>query len=507
LRNSISLRWRSPFAIASGKVISYAALAGALLGPGLWWGPTFDAAAFMLVGSGIRGGAMPYRDYWDDKPPGLYLIDAASQAGFPWLDRWLVCWLLTVALTVVAAVILESLLRPRIGAVMAFGAALVSTFFVACYPTALGGGYGESFALPFVLAALWMLSRSGGRMREVALTGLFLGAACLLSLQALPASVAIGLATAYRRSIPESVGRGIALALGAAALPALVFGWLVWGGAGAQAYDVLVRYNSEFYRANGQLLFWARLLLAVIFVSALLPSMVAEVVSWLRRRNGVDRVAAACGAWILLSLASFIYGQRVYMHYLILVVPAMIVIAAPAFVRVSARLKSPAAAPRRIAIAAQGSAVAMLLVAAFWGAQWPGTGAAITTDWHRDQVAVSSWIRANTPASATLFVWGDHPEIYLSSDRSPVCPYIYMDPMVTEGYWSQQSTEDLLASWQSNPPSFVVDAPAAVPLFRVGVSPADEQRLYDVLSPLRAFVRDHYRLVHTDGQADVWARN
>ena len=90
---------RRSVAIAAGKWFSYAALTGVLLSPGLWFGPVFDAAAFMLVGSGIRSGGMPYRDYWDDKPPGLYLLDALSQAVLPWLDRWLVCWLLTLALT------------------------------------------------------------------------------------------------------------------------------------------------------------------------------------------------------------------------------------------------------------------------------------------------------------------------------------------------------------------------------------------------------------------------
>jgi hypothetical protein len=493
-------------AVASARVLSYAALTGFLLAPGLWYGPTVDAAAFVLVGSGIRGGAMPYRDYWDDKPPGLYILNALSQAGLPWLDRWLVCWLVTLALTVVAAVLLESLLQPRAGAATAWGAALVSTFFVACYPTALGGGYAESFALPLVLGALWLLDRSDGRRRDQLLTGLLLSAACLVSLQAIPAAAAIGLAATIGRTVRGSVGRMILVGLAGIVLPALAIAWLVIGGAGSEAYNAVVGYNAA-YRLNGQGLFWLRLMLAVIFAAALLPSVVAQVARWLRRVDPIDRVAAACAGWAALSMAFFVYGQRVYMHYLILLAPALIVIGAPAFVRFSGRLRSPQAAPRRVAIVAQGSAVAMLVVAALWGAQWPGTGAAITNQWHTDQTAASAWVKANTPASATLFVWGDATEIYLNTDRKPACPYIYLDAMDTPGYWSQRATDDLLARWQASPPAIIVEAPAAVPMFREAASPADDPRTYDTLGELRTFVRDNYHLAHTDGQADVWLRN
>ncbi len=493
-------------AMTGGRWASFAALGGLLLMPGLWFGPTFDAAAFMLVGSGIRAGGMPYRDFWDDKPPGLYLLNAISQAGLPWLDRWLVCWLLSLSFTVAAAIIFESLLRPRVGALVAWGAALVLLCFVASYPMALGGGYGETFALPFVLGAVWILSRSERRFRDVAATGALLSIACLLSLQSAPAAVAIGLATAASMTIRPTLGRFAVLGMSGLAIPLVLAGWLILGGAGQQAYDVVVRYNSDFYRLNGQSLFWLRLMLAGIVVSALLPSVAAQVVSWLRGRRRPDRVEAACAGWLVAAVLSFAYEQRVFMHYLILVAPALIVIGAPAFVRLSKLLRSPRAAARRVAIVAQSSAAAMLIVILLWGAQWPGSSAGITNAWHADETAVSGWVRDNTPASATVFVWGDHPEIYIDADRWPACRWIFMDPMTTRGYWSQEATNDLLAQWQANPPAVVVETPAAIPLFREGVSAADDPRTYDVLAGLRSFVRDGYRLAHTQGQADVWLR-
>jgi hypothetical protein len=500
---------RQSIAEAGGRIASYTALAGVLLSPGLWWGPTFDAAAFILVGSGIRNGRMPYSDYWDDKPPGLYVLNALSQAGLPWLDRWLVCWLLTLGFTVVAALILESILRPRVGAVLAWIAALVSTFFVASYPVSLGGGYGESFALPFVLAAVWLLQRKERRLRDAALTGFFLSVACLLSLQAAPTAVVIGLAAAVGNGPRESGKRMIALVLAGVALPVLALGWLAWGGAVAQAYDLLVRYNFAFYRSNEQSSFWLRLFLGFYFLAALWPPALAQFIGLIRRRERPDRLMAACIAWSLASLAALFYEQRIFMHYLILVAPALIIVGAPAFARLGGRLRHSEAAVRRIALAAEGATVALFLTALSLTGLAPGSPLAITTAWHTNEAAVSSWLRANTPASATLFVWGDNPEIYLDSGRDPASPYIYLDPMTTQGYWSPQATADLVSQWQSNPPTIVVETHGAVPLFRAipwPPPPVEDSRTYDTFDPLRAFVRSNYRLVHSEAEADVWLK-
>jgi hypothetical protein len=318
--------------------------------------------------------------------------------------------------------------------------------------------------------------------------------------------VVIGLAAAAGKGIQESARRMIVLVLAGAALPVLAVGWLAWGGAWTQAYDLLVRYNVSFYRLNGQSNFWPRLLIGFYFLAALLPPLIAQVVWWLRRRDRLDRVAVTCAAWSIASLASIIYQQRIFLHYLVLVGPALVVIGAPAFMRLWGRPRHPKASLRRIAIVAQGATVSLFLTTLVLGAQWPGTYA-ITTVKRTDEVAMTSWIRSNTPVSATLFVWGDRPEVYLDSDRDVACRYIYMDPMTTQGYWSPQATDELLALWQSSPPAAVVETPATVPLFRPVELPTDDPRTYDALDPLRTFVRGNYHLAYSNDETDVWLKD
>ena len=63
---------------------SLVALTAGLLSPGLWLGPRLRTPpVFVLAGMRIRDGSMPYKDLWDHKPPGAYLINAVGQRSCP----------------------------------------------------------------------------------------------------------------------------------------------------------------------------------------------------------------------------------------------------------------------------------------------------------------------------------------------------------------------------------------------------------------------------------------
>jgi hypothetical protein len=112
--------------------------------------------------------------------------------------------------------------------------------------------------------------------------------------------------------------------------------------------------------------------------------------------------------------------------------------------------------------------------------------------------AVAGWIRSHTPASATVFPWGNDTYIYLVAHRGSYDRRVYQYPMVTAGYWSSDRTAALLSAWSSSAPTVIVETPATVAMFLPQPDPAGPPN-YDTLAPLRDYVRVHYRLEATLG--------
>lgn len=144
--------------LGAAPSFSLVAAAALLLSPGLWLGPGFDASVYTLAGLRIRDGYMPYTDLFDNKPPGLYLLNAFGQMLLPWLDPWLVAWILSLMFTACAVLVVNRLLRRRLSPVAAFLASLVCLVGVASYPIALGGGLTETFAILPLILALYTVS-------------------------------------------------------------------------------------------------------------------------------------------------------------------------------------------------------------------------------------------------------------------------------------------------------------------------------------------------------------
>ncbi len=495
--------WWRGLALEGVRTLPIVALALANLIPGLLLGPALDAAVFLLIGKGVSHGAMPYLGYWDHKPPGVYLLNAAGQAGLPWLDPWVVDWLLTLVATVIAVVILERLLRPRVGAAIALAVALACECIVTAYPIAIGGGYTESLALPLMVGGLFLLARGDHRARSLAAAGLVLAAGCLFSLQVLPGAAAIGLAMVV--STPREMLRRIApLAAAGLLLPLAALAWLAWGGALGAAVDQLVHYNSV-YRTSGSSWIPADVVTEGIAAICLLLPVLVSCLRIVRGHLAVDRVSAACLGWVAGFLALVVYEQRLYPHYLILLAPALAVIAAPSVAWFVASLRSPRPALRRAGFSFLAITAVLVLMLQAWSVEWLVITAPRDSTWRTETQSVTRWIDSQTPESATVYVWGNHPELYLRFDRTPAQPYLYEFPLTTEGYWSPAATHDLVERWLQAGPDVIVEAPSSVPLSLPAIKTQDP-RNYDSLAELRTFIHDRYQLSLDQADLRVWRR-
>jgi hypothetical protein len=348
------------------------------------------------------------------------------------------------------------------------------------------------------MLSLWLVARAPGSVRRAGAVGVLLGAACVTSLQAVPAALAIGLGAVVldrpdgrRHALIRRLAAGVAAAL---IVPALILVWLAAAGALPHAIDQLVVYNAA-YRGTAPGI--ATVLVgAVLYVAGPLVPGCVTVARMLRDPRGFGRKQWLALAWAGGMMAYLVIQARFALHYFVLLAPAAVMLGAPGWTWTTERRRAvgrSATADAMIVLTLAGFAISCLVTADLGVTAFRQAAAE-----RADLVAASVWIKDNTAPGTTTFVWGDDADLYVLADRPPYDAYVFQFPLVTEGYWSPQKTEALLQAWEANPPQLIVEGRASVALFGTA-SAADDSRTYDTLEPLRDFVRLRYRQAGTAG--------
>jgi hypothetical protein len=484
------------------RPMSLLTASAAFLWPGTSLGPSFDASVYVLAGSRIREGIMPYRGLWDSKPPGSYLLNALGQVLLPWLDPWLVGWLLTVVFTGTAILLMDDLLRRCLSPVASWAWSIVGCVALASYPAALGGGVTESFAVLPLVASLWGIAVWPRTWRTTAAIGCLLSCACLISLQSVPGAATLAVAAVWRGGqIHASARQAVALLAGALPAPVAVLGWLLVGGAAGDAFDQIVAFNVADREWGGQLLLLLPLAILLLCGFAVPTGVAAARLIGSPRRYG--RVDWACLAWCLTYAAFILYQGRIFLHFLILVAPPLVLLASHGMQEIWTCLRSPKPSTRRLAVGLAAAAGAALVVSASVTVQTSAMALGQASDQERLVNATEVWIRAETPASATMFVWGSDAVLYLAADRAPANRFVNDFPIVAVKYWTTDRTVALLKTWEASPPAIIVEGPATTPMFRPAAAGPGSGGP-DTVASLRDFVRAHYRLGASFGTDDAF---
>jgi hypothetical protein len=224
----------------------------------------FDDSLFLKTGEMIAQGALPYRDFYDNKPPGVYYVGAliAWLGGGHWLAPRVFLFLFALAFGVCVVAFVRRRFGDRAGhrAAWLFGLSHVLAQGYSLHTEALCGFFG-------FLAACAV---AGGRKRNVAAwftAGALTGLAVLFKQPAVLYLVSLaGVLTilAFLGTIPwrRYLTSLVLLGLGSAAVIGVVAFGLIALGVGAEAYDEAV---------------------VVAFQSAKLPlNLRAAVATWLR---------------------------------------------------------------------------------------------------------------------------------------------------------------------------------------------------------------------------------
>jgi hypothetical protein len=470
--------------------------------------PSEDAGVFIYV-AGSLSEAAPYRDVWDHKPPGIYLVDAL---GLAMGGLWGI-WLVEVA-AVLAAVTLSYRALVSGGLGSPAGAFGTLAWLLAAPRLYLEDGfetsYPELYALPLQFAALLLFVREAGRPTptwRTAAIGTLAGLAVLLKPTVAGIWIAIALVLlvtrARSRQWSDLARRIVLLAVPAAVPLAVAAVWLAAIGALGDALDEVVRYNAAYTAFASPA---DRVTAIASGLRLTLPSGLAllAVGGWFLALRG-PRSPLVTLALVALPLELLLASAgRGYHYYFIAWLPAMGVLAGYLAARVHLGVGNPRV--RRLLVVPY---VLMAVLPAILVERLtlsPDDGSS------REAAA---YVREHTGASDRVLLWGSRTEVLVLAERGSPTRYVYQyAALATRGYASVARIDELLAALERARPLLIVDASkdsfVTPPLDRDGfaawTSPEPQYAWLPETRRIMDFVEANYERVSTLPQTGwpVW---
>ena len=482
-------RWRGRdgyLALGALLVIAWSCLQLLLFGFGR------DQSIYAEVGSQLLEGQMPYRDVWDFKPPGIFLVFALAQALFGkamWAPR-----VLEVACLVGSVAAYARVTRVMLGSALPglMGGALAALLHAQL--EFWHSGQPESFGGFLVAAALWACAEATVRRPRAAqdeggvdaspraawwwaLSALSFGAAVLFKPPLAGGVVVCASYLALRRHRLSRDGRGQARALRVVAvmaacslLPVLLCSWWLWArGAWGAVHWTFFEFAPGYTGLGWQnaaplpLLYYAGVELVFKFSALAAVGLFAVLI--LRAIHSRERELLLLVFGVLaMQLVGIVMQAKFFQYHYAASLSLLGLVAGVGWYKLARRLQL---------IAWGGGVLLLALVVAgslkvgvvdvpgsFWQRSAMRTAYAMglsdvqsraalnrelyyVADYNLDADArVARYLKANGAPRAGLFVWGFEPLIYWLSDSRAVSRFIYNVPQRTG--WEQKRARSLL---------------------------------------------------------------
>jgi hypothetical protein len=426
-----------------------------------------DQGLYHAVGAAILDGAVPYRDAWDPKPPGIFYAHAGLLALLG-PDPWRLCpvggleprcgtllfgvvdFLLTLGLGGLVALIARRLGLPNGSQVLAFGLTILAASLVVLDPE---GSTPEKWALVPATAVIVAALRAvhPHRRRWLIVAGLCGAVAAILKPPDLASVLAVSGYMIWRRQ-----ARDLAWVWGPLLL-VLLGTWAVFAlqGAGGALLEATLGYNvaragfepGRIPQAAGAATWQlARAGLVVVW----LPALVGAAIAW----SSPPRWRLIL-LWALLDIAAlFLGGTKFTRTYFIQLVPSMALLATLGLTGLWSGLGS------RLARGLLGVGFGGLILLTggfqlgFMQRVWNESVAHGPTTYSIEQLAA---LVRGLPADETVFVWGDEAQLYALAERLPPGPFLNLAGLASTGDPAAAARRtELLTRLQRDPPAVIV---------------------------------------------------
>jgi hypothetical protein len=444
----------------------------------LQYGAGRDQGAFLAVARAMQAGGMPYRDAWDVKPPGIFLIyRAALLFGGGMLPVRALEALALVSQALAFAVLTRRFTGSPVPGACAGALAILIHAQLEFWHTAQP----ESFGGPVLAWALVLATRPGHKALARAAAGALFGFAACLKPPLAGGGVIVAAILAWRDARTATSGRIRAaltpfatIAAGALAVVGCFLAWLALGGAFPDFVetfrDFVPRYTAlGLVRQGLPGLAWRAFFEWFVGYSALIPAGIALLLAC----RGTEEEAwglALVGAVLVPQLAGVALQAKFFSYHYGAALPFGALLAAWGAARAWTRF------PGRLARFA-GVLLAVVLLRSESTPPSPWLHRAVSrvraalspadhdrildelqstgdVDAAANRVA-ASWLRSVTSRGARVFVWGYEPVIYEDSGRRPASRYVYDAPLRAPWY-AKVAEPRLLSDLALHPPAAIV---------------------------------------------------
>lgn len=485
--------------------------------------PYRDSGVFLYTGWRITQGAIPYRDMWDHKPPGVFYLNALGLLIGGGHARGVL--LVEFAALLAATVLLVAVAYEALGRLAALGAA--AFWFMGLITLLAGGNYAEQYALLPQLLIIWLCWRSerAGRYSPAAL--LLVGALAALLVLLKPNLVGAGVAAGLlilirglRRRPWHGLARDLALiAAGFAAPLAATAAYFAAHGALGAMLDAVLTYNR-------------------VYADVLLGDRRRAVLGGLQLLNrvGVTVLALAGLGLALLDLAG---GKtrgpaRGLLLLIALAVPIELVLASASgrpyvqyftpwlpwfalLIGLFCATLGGAGQPLTLAVVRPVSAplgvwavlalVGMAIPLPLWNQMREISNTDKGAGPPSAQMLAAAYLERTTPPGSAVLVWGANAGVNFLSRRPAPGKFVYQYPLITSGYTSPAMIRGFLDDLRRYRPAVILDTSSTngwiPPLDAAGragwaVHPeegvsASTYRVMPEMSALFSFVARYYR--------------
>lgn len=308
----------------------------------------FDAPYYAYSSWMVSIGDLPYRDIFFIKTPLMLFINAVPMLVF---GSSIYVALLTETLIVCASVLLVYFVTKRISGEywLSLGAAFLFALFINKYEFSYGGGRIENYELLFYLIGLYVLVKSdwqSPRFSTLYSFGLAIGCAALVRQSALISVLAWGIFWAVNPQITVSKLRTTTIYfLGIITVFTIFIAYLSVTGTLSHFIDIQFNYNPAYamggFIGRGWLL--GNLILLKNMIKVLLPIIPFFFL-------GLYRLDKRWSPLLVLLLATlmeaFAFGSTGFIHYGIVSIPAITIVAAIGVAKLFSWVSSPSDASR-----------------------------------------------------------------------------------------------------------------------------------------------------------------